>query len=135
MLRRLPPAVVEFWLHPDRFKTSLCNQGPNCDRPICFFAHKVCACVLLCMQSNYALAAAGFVWWPFSCNQINQQAIVGLYLQGPVLRTGGGQDRSCTAPAVSTAVAAVHRDLHLLVCMQGAGQAYVSALHCTAELP
>ncbi|WIA29068.1 hypothetical protein OEZ86_011579 [Tetradesmus obliquus] len=30
----------EFWLHPDRFKTSLCNQGPTCDRPICFFAHK-----------------------------------------------------------------------------------------------
>lgn len=35
-------SAVEFWLHPDRFKTSLCNQGPTCDRPICFFAHKVC---------------------------------------------------------------------------------------------
>jgi hypothetical protein len=34
--------VVDTYLcWPCRFKTSLCNQGPTCDRPICFFAHKV----------------------------------------------------------------------------------------------
>ncbi|WIA31900.1 hypothetical protein OEZ86_002761 [Tetradesmus obliquus] len=32
-------STFEFWLHPDRFKTFLCERGANCNRPICFFAH------------------------------------------------------------------------------------------------
>ncbi|GBF98930.1 hypothetical protein Rsub_11722 [Raphidocelis subcapitata] len=31
--------LFEYWLHPDRFRTCICEQGPNCNRPICFFAH------------------------------------------------------------------------------------------------
>lgn len=31
--------VFEHWLHPSRYKTRLCSFGPNCNRPICFFAH------------------------------------------------------------------------------------------------
>lgn len=26
-------------MHPDRYKTSLCERGSSCNRPICFFAH------------------------------------------------------------------------------------------------
>lgn len=32
-------STFEFWLHPDRYKTSFCERGDSCDRPICFFAH------------------------------------------------------------------------------------------------
>lgn len=32
-------STFEFWLHPDRYKTSLCERGANCNRLICFFAH------------------------------------------------------------------------------------------------
>ncbi|KAF6265843.1 hypothetical protein COO60DRAFT_765036 [Scenedesmus sp. NREL 46B-D3] len=32
-------STFEFWLHPDRFKTFLCQRGAECNRPICFFAH------------------------------------------------------------------------------------------------
>ncbi|WIA38784.1 hypothetical protein OEZ86_002072 [Tetradesmus obliquus] len=30
----------EYWLHPDRYMTCLCELGPACNRPICFFAHE-----------------------------------------------------------------------------------------------
>lgn len=31
--------VFEYWLHPTRYRTQLCNDGPGCKRNICFFAH------------------------------------------------------------------------------------------------
>lgn len=31
--------VFEFWLHPSRYRTQLCNDGSNCRRKVCFFAH------------------------------------------------------------------------------------------------
>ncbi|KAK2080205.1 hypothetical protein QBZ16_000058 [Prototheca wickerhamii] len=33
--------VFEYWLHPTRYRTQLCNDGPNCRRKICFFAHSL----------------------------------------------------------------------------------------------
>lgn len=32
--------VLEYWLHPGRFKTQMCKNGAGCSRPMCFFAHK-----------------------------------------------------------------------------------------------
>lgn len=32
-------SVFEYWLHPARYRTQLCQSGEACDRPICFFAH------------------------------------------------------------------------------------------------
>jgi hypothetical protein len=31
--------VFECWLHPSRYRTPLCNDGINCKRTVCFFAH------------------------------------------------------------------------------------------------
>lgn len=31
--------VFEYWLHPTRYRTQLCNDGTNCKRRVCFFAH------------------------------------------------------------------------------------------------
>ncbi|GAB4819207.1 hypothetical protein N2152v2_006253 [Parachlorella kessleri] len=31
--------VFEYWLHPTRYRTQLCNDGPSCQRSLCFFAH------------------------------------------------------------------------------------------------
>ncbi|OWM86589.1 zinc finger CCCH domain-containing protein 20-like [Punica granatum] len=31
--------VFECWLHPDRYRTQPCKDGPNCRRRVCFFAH------------------------------------------------------------------------------------------------
>ncbi|BDA47830.1 probable zinc finger CCCH domain-containing protein 50 at N-terminal half [Coccomyxa sp. Obi] len=31
--------VFEYWLHPTRYRTQLCKDGPSCARRICFFAH------------------------------------------------------------------------------------------------
>eukprot|EP00890_Picochlorum_soloecismus_P006786 jgi/Picsp_1/932/NSC_04417-R1_protein len=33
--------VYECWLHPAKYKTQLCKEGPRCSRPVCFFAHTV----------------------------------------------------------------------------------------------
>jgi hypothetical protein len=33
--------VFEYWLHPTRYRTQLCNDGPACRRAICFFAHSL----------------------------------------------------------------------------------------------
>lgn len=32
-------SAFEFWLHPDRYRTSMCEKGERCSRPVCFFAH------------------------------------------------------------------------------------------------
>lgn len=32
--------VFEYWLHPTRYRTQLCNDGEACKRWLCFFAHK-----------------------------------------------------------------------------------------------
>eukprot|EP00798_Chlamydomonas_sp_ICE-L_P011399 gene11399-12100_t len=33
--------VYECWLHPSRYRTQLCKDGPKCRRPVCFFAHNM----------------------------------------------------------------------------------------------
>ena len=33
--------VFEYWLHPTRYRTQLCNDGEKCARKICFFAHTI----------------------------------------------------------------------------------------------
>ncbi|KIY99041.1 Zinc finger CCCH domain-containing protein 50 [Monoraphidium neglectum] len=32
-------SMPEYFLHPSRYRTQLCNDGNKCSRPICFFAH------------------------------------------------------------------------------------------------
>lgn len=34
-------SVFEYWLHPSRYRTQLCNDGAECKRKICFFAHSI----------------------------------------------------------------------------------------------
>ncbi|XP_020242536.1 zinc finger CCCH domain-containing protein 54-like [Asparagus officinalis] len=31
--------IFEFWLHPSRFRTRVCESGVLCPRKVCFFAH------------------------------------------------------------------------------------------------
>ncbi|XP_059627044.1 zinc finger CCCH domain-containing protein 54 [Cornus florida] len=31
--------VFEYWLHPGKYRTRLCNAGKFCQRKVCFFAH------------------------------------------------------------------------------------------------
>ncbi|KAK9826430.1 hypothetical protein WJX81_004739 [Elliptochloris bilobata] len=31
--------VFEYWLHPTRYRSQLCNDGVHCRRRVCFFAH------------------------------------------------------------------------------------------------
>ncbi|KAL4424752.1 hypothetical protein ABPG77_000095 [Micractinium sp. CCAP 211/92] len=33
--------VFEYWLHPTRYRTQLCNDGEACKRWLCFFAHNL----------------------------------------------------------------------------------------------
>ena len=33
--------VFEAHLHPSRYRTQLCKDGPGCHRPVCFFAHRL----------------------------------------------------------------------------------------------
>ena len=33
--------VFECWLHPSRYRTTLCKEGASCTRAVCFFAHSV----------------------------------------------------------------------------------------------
>ncbi|CAL5221786.1 g4040 [Coccomyxa viridis] len=41
--KRCPYAhnVFEYWLHPTRYRSQLCNDGPKCRRNVCFFAHNI----------------------------------------------------------------------------------------------
>lgn len=32
-------SVFEAWLHPHKYRTQWCQNGANCDREVCFFAH------------------------------------------------------------------------------------------------
>ncbi|KAL6769576.1 CGL112 [Auxenochlorella protothecoides x Auxenochlorella symbiontica] len=31
--------IFECWLHPTRYRTQMCTDGPRCQRRVCFFAH------------------------------------------------------------------------------------------------
>jgi hypothetical protein len=33
--------LPQYWLHPKRFRTQMCQQGAACKRPLCFFAHNL----------------------------------------------------------------------------------------------
>lgn len=33
--------MFEYWCHPQRYRTQLCNDGDKCRRKICFFAHNL----------------------------------------------------------------------------------------------
>eukprot|EP00798_Chlamydomonas_sp_ICE-L_P005512 gene5512-3722_t len=33
--------VFEYWLHPSRYRTQLCNEGLGCQHKTCFFAHSI----------------------------------------------------------------------------------------------
>jgi len=35
----LAHGVFECWLHPSRYRTQPCKDGPRCPRKVCFFAH------------------------------------------------------------------------------------------------
>jgi hypothetical protein len=32
-------SCAEYWLHPQRYRTTLCRDGASCHRSVCFFAH------------------------------------------------------------------------------------------------
>ncbi|GBF90069.1 hypothetical protein Rsub_02777 [Raphidocelis subcapitata] len=34
-------SLYEYWLHPDRFRTEICQHGQSCKRAVCFFAHSL----------------------------------------------------------------------------------------------
>ncbi|KAH7617210.1 hypothetical protein Ndes2526B_g07803 [Nannochloris sp. 'desiccata'] len=67
--------VFEYWLHPTRYRTQLCNDGSNCRRKICFFAHsldelRVPACKPFVSPEGLAAAAAAAA----SDNEIRRKA-------------------------------------------------------------
>jgi hypothetical protein len=31
--------TCRYWLHPQRFRTEMCQFGAKCNRPVCFCAH------------------------------------------------------------------------------------------------
>eukprot|EP00878_Enallax_costatus_P024557 GHUV01026210.1.p1 GENE.GHUV01026210.1~~GHUV01026210.1.p1 ORF type:complete len:419 (+),score=122.31 GHUV01026210.1:955-2211(+) len=35
----LAHSVFEYWMHPEKFRTKFCKDGPDCKRAVCFFAH------------------------------------------------------------------------------------------------
>jgi hypothetical protein len=43
--------TCRYWLHPQRFKTELCQFGAKCNRSVCFYAHSMTdlRVSLLCM--------------------------------------------------------------------------------------
>lgn len=40
-MRMVGFAACRYWLHPQRFKTELCQFGPKCNRTVCFYAHSM----------------------------------------------------------------------------------------------
>ena len=33
--------VFEYWCHPSRYRTQMCNEAAGCKRKVCFFAHRI----------------------------------------------------------------------------------------------
>ncbi|GFR41500.1 hypothetical protein Agub_g2194 [Astrephomene gubernaculifera] len=61
--------VFEYWMHPSRYRTQLCNDGIGCKRKVCFFAHTLdelrVSNVKLLPSDIAAGADAGFDLDPF----------------------------------------------------------------------
>ncbi|KAI8467983.1 MAG: hypothetical protein J3K34DRAFT_369935 [Monoraphidium minutum] len=63
--------VFECWLHPSRYRTQMCTDGPQCKRRVCFFAHSLdelrkpeedSLWLQQQMQDEAASGAAGAIW-------------------------------------------------------------------------
>lgn len=50
--------VFECWLHPGRYRTQPCKDGPNCRRRVCFFAHSPEQLRVLPQQSPRSINSA-----------------------------------------------------------------------------
>lgn len=78
--------VFEYWLHPSRYRTQLCNIAASCNRKICFFAHTieelrvpapvggVDASQLLASATNHRLASLPTEVTPRSSRHRDQEA-------------------------------------------------------------
>ena len=101
--------VFEYWLHPTRYRTQLCNDGQKCTRRVCFFAHTLNE-VRVPKQKPYvspeALAAASLEAIAESCQHGAPPAA-----PGPVdvsfgsipAAMGGGLYKSASCPPVALA--------------------------------
>ncbi|GAB4820040.1 hypothetical protein N2152v2_007086 [Parachlorella kessleri] len=78
--------VYECWLHPAKYRTQLCKEGPHCRRPVCFFAHSV-----------LDLRQPSHVWDGNSYEQPQKTAAAALLqaaAAAPACRTGSGSNAS-----------------------------------------
>ncbi|PNH12291.1 Zinc finger CCCH domain-containing protein 30 [Tetrabaena socialis] len=60
--------VFEYWLHPSRYRTQLCNDGIGCKRKVCFFAHtldELRVSNVKLLPSDLAADGGGFELDPF----------------------------------------------------------------------
>ncbi|KAF6263383.1 hypothetical protein COO60DRAFT_1267608 [Scenedesmus sp. NREL 46B-D3] len=63
-------SVFEFWLHPQRYRTQICREGPGCRRRVCFFAHSEDELRVSCFGLTLHVsgrAAGELLWFDFAC--------------------------------------------------------------------
>jgi hypothetical protein len=90
--------VYECWLHPAKYRTQLCKEGPACRRPVCFFAHSVGDL----RQPTHVWTAGGEYQLASSDNPTNprsQSTAAGALLS----TTGNGGGDSSDTPAMNVA--------------------------------
>ncbi|KAJ4775134.1 Zinc finger CCCH domain protein [Rhynchospora pubera] len=52
--------LYEYWLHPNRYRTRMCNRGLACHRRVCFFAHSLQQLrQVIGLNTDYATIANG----------------------------------------------------------------------------
>lgn len=56
--------LYEYWLHPTRYRTRLCNMGFACRRRVCFFAHSILQLRLVVLNPGYGACGDG-QYFPF----------------------------------------------------------------------
>jgi hypothetical protein len=59
-----PQNAFESWLHPDRYKTTLCSYAGACTRKFCFFAHSAAELRQPTNKQHSAAAAGGMACHP-----------------------------------------------------------------------
>ena len=107
--------VFECWLHPSRYRTQMCTDGPSCRRRVCFFAHY-----------EHELRRAE-EYPPLLNQQLHAGLVAGAWLGW---RPGADAVR-CWGPALASRAAGAQR---LLRCLKAAEHEWAAVARCRRQL-
>jgi hypothetical protein len=127
--------LLQYWMHPSRFRAQLCSFGKDCNRRICFFAHTQ---EQLRIPSEPVVADALAIRAPYLQGRVAPESRYALYpdqvpqmvpVQGGRMLTASGQHQHMQQQQQQLLVRAEMPGMQMVYMPAGAPQAVALAQH------